>query len=118
MKPKSLLLLALAGGCGLVASIGISQVMDKNAQRGPALETAPIYVALHNINLGDPIDATMVSLMEWPKDKIPPGALTQIEDISQIIVDSISPIGDYQGSVEYRQSMAVVLAKRALQQCL
>lgn len=81
MKPKSLLLLALAGGCGLVASIGISQVMDKNAQRGPALETAPIYVALHNINLGDPIDASMVSLMEWPKDKIPPGALTQIEDI-------------------------------------
>ncbi len=81
MKPKSLLLLALAGGCGLVASIGISQVMDKNAQRGPTLETAPIYVALHNINLGDPIDASMVSLMEWPKDRIPPGAITQLEDL-------------------------------------
>lgn len=81
MKPKSLLLLALAGGCGLVASIGISQVMDKNAQRGPALETAPIYVALHNINLGDPIDETMVELMEWPKDRIPPGAITQWEDL-------------------------------------
>jgi len=81
MRPKSLLLLALAGGCGLVASIGISQVMDSNAQRGPALETAPIYVALHNINLGDPIDPTMVSLMEWPKDKIPPGAITQLEDL-------------------------------------
>lgn len=82
MRPKSLLLLALALGCGLVASIGISQVMDKNAQnRGPALETAPIYVALHNINLGDPIDSSMVSLMEWPKDKIPPGAITQLEDL-------------------------------------
>ncbi|MEM8864229.1 MAG: Flp pilus assembly protein CpaB [Planctomycetota bacterium] len=82
MKPKSLLLLALAGGCGLVASIGISQVMDSNARLGgAALETAPIYVALHNINLNDPIDASMVSLMEWPKDKIPPGALTQLEDV-------------------------------------
>lgn len=81
MRPKSLLLLALALGCGLVASIGISQVMDANGKRGANIETAPIYVALHNINLGDPIDATMVSLQEWPKDKIPAGAITQLEDL-------------------------------------
>ncbi|MEN1679504.1 MAG: Flp pilus assembly protein CpaB [Planctomycetota bacterium] len=81
MKPKSLLLLALAGGCGLVASIGISQVMDSNRQGGAALDTAPIYVALHNINLGDPIDPTMVTLMEWPKDRIPPGAISTLEDL-------------------------------------
>lgn len=82
MKPKSLLLLALALGCGLVASIGISQVMEGNAKgRGPSVETASIYVAMHNINLGDPIDATMVSLQEWPKDKVPPGALTSLENV-------------------------------------
>ncbi|MEM1303696.1 MAG: Flp pilus assembly protein CpaB [Planctomycetota bacterium] len=80
MKPKSLLLLALALGCGLVASIGISQVMDQNG-RGPTMETAPIYVALHNIKVGDPIDGGMVSLQEWPKDKIPPGAITQLENL-------------------------------------
>jgi len=82
MRPKSLLLLALALGCGLVASIGISQVMDRNANRGKAtLETVPIYVAMHNINIGDPIDASMVSLQEWPKDKIPPGAISQLEEL-------------------------------------
>ena len=81
MRPKSLMLLVLALGCGLVASIGISQVMDRNAKRPAAVQTAPIYVALHNINLGDPIDATMVSLQEWPKDKIPPGAIAKLEDI-------------------------------------
>ena len=59
MKPKSLLLLALAGGCGLVASIGISQVMDSNRQGGAALDTAPIYVALHNINLA------ILSIRRW-----------------------------------------------------
>jgi pilus assembly protein CpaB len=76
------MLLVLALGCGLVASIGISQVMERNAsQRQAAIETAPIYIALHNINLGDPIDATMVSLQEWPKDKIPPGAISQLEDL-------------------------------------
>ncbi|TWT37465.1 SAF domain protein [Posidoniimonas corsicana] len=81
MRPKSLILLALALGCGLVASIGISQVMEGNKSRGPSVETTSIYVALHNINLGDPIDATMVSLQEWPKDKVPPGALTSLEDL-------------------------------------
>jgi len=81
MRPKSLMLLVLALGCGLVASIGISQVMDRNARQPAAVETSPIYVALHNINLGDPIDATMVSLQEWPKDKIPPGAISQLEDL-------------------------------------
>jgi pilus assembly protein CpaB len=79
MRPKSLLLLALALGCGLVASIGISQVMDRKPQ--VTLETASIYVAKHNINLGDPIDKEMVSLEEWPKDKVPRGAILKLEDL-------------------------------------
>jgi len=81
MRPKSLMLLALALGCGLVASIGISQVMDRNAKPQAKLETTPIYVALHNINLGDPIDASMLSLQEWPKDKVPRGVVSNLEEL-------------------------------------
>lgn len=81
MRPKSLVLLVLALGCGLVASIGISQVLDRNSRRPSAVETVPIYVALHNINLGDPIDAKMVELQEWPKDKAPPGAISNLQDL-------------------------------------
>lgn len=55
--------------------------MEGNKSRGPSVETTSIYVAMHNINLGDPIDATMVSLQEWPKDKVPQGALTSLEDV-------------------------------------
>jgi pilus assembly protein CpaB len=80
MRPKSLVLLALAAGCGLIASIGISQVIDSN-KRGAPEETVPIYVALQNINLGDPIDDGMLSLQEWPKGKIPLGSITKWEDI-------------------------------------
>ncbi len=82
MRPKSLILLALALGCGLAASIGISRVMDANANR-PAvqLETTPIYVALHNINLGDPIGAGMVALEEWPASKAPKGSISKLEDL-------------------------------------
>jgi pilus assembly protein CpaB len=81
MRPKSLLLLALALGCGLVASIGISQVMDRNGNSQTKIETVPIYVAMHNINLGDPIDAKMLSLQEWPKDKVPKGAISTLEEL-------------------------------------
>jgi pilus assembly protein CpaB len=81
MRPKSLILLVLALGCGLVASIGISQVLDSQSKNQAAIETVPIYVALHNINLGDPVDDGMVSLQEWPKDKVPVGAVTKWDDI-------------------------------------
>ena len=82
MRPKSLILLVLALGCGLAASIGISRVMDANANRpAVALDTTPIYVALHNINLGDPINASMVGLEEWPSDKVPEGSIASLEDL-------------------------------------
>ena len=81
MRMKSLVLIFIALGCGLVASIGISQVMDRNGHSQAKIETVPIYVAVHNINLGDPIDAKMLSLQEWPKDKVPKGAITTLEEL-------------------------------------
>jgi pilus assembly protein CpaB len=80
MRPKSLILLALALGCGLVASIGISQVLD-SSNRPVAVETAPIYVALRNVNVGDPMTESMVALEEWPKGKVPVGALTKWDEL-------------------------------------
>jgi pilus assembly protein CpaB len=80
MRPKSIILLALALGCGLVASIGISQVLDGN-NKPAAVATSPIYVALQNVNVGDPLTDKTVSLEEWPKDKVPVGAITKWEDL-------------------------------------
>ncbi len=72
----------LALGCGLVASIGITQVMAKRGT--PATVTAEveaIFVAMTDIPMGDPITPQMIKLEDWPKGKIPPGALAKIEDI-------------------------------------
>ena len=83
MSPKSLVLLAIALGCGVVASVAISQVIDSNNKNQAVVETTPIYVAMQNINLGDPVDDSMVSLQEWPKDKVPVGAISKWDDIAE-----------------------------------
>jgi len=82
MRPKSILLLVLALGCGLVASIGITQVMAKRDGGAPASgKTQPILVALDSIPVKHALTAQVLKLEEWPEDKIPEGAVSNIEDV-------------------------------------
>ncbi len=83
MRPKSLILIVIALGCGLVASIGISQVMEGRSANAnsPKIQTAKILVANTEINTGEVIDAQMVRLEDWPKGTVPEGAITKLEDI-------------------------------------
>ena len=83
MRGKSLALLVLALGCGLVASIGVTQVIANRQtdQAAPSAETQSIFVALDDIPLGVPLTAQVLKLEPWPKDRVPEGALTRIEDI-------------------------------------
>ncbi|HUY36945.1 MAG TPA: Flp pilus assembly protein CpaB [Pirellulales bacterium] len=83
MRPKSIVLLILALGCGLVASIGINQVMANRRATVEVVgtETTPIYVALADIAMGDPLTLQSLKLEEWPKDKVQPGALGNLEDV-------------------------------------
>jgi pilus assembly protein CpaB len=83
MRAKSMALLMLALGCGLVASIGITQVMAKrNAEpSGTAAETVPVLVALKDIPLGEPLSAAILKQEPWPKDRVPQGYLSNMEDV-------------------------------------
>jgi pilus assembly protein CpaB len=83
MRPKSLALLLLALGCGLVASIGITEVMAKRNAEAPTPlgDTRSIFVAITDIGLGDLLTSQVLKLEQWPKDKVPPGAISRIEDI-------------------------------------
>jgi pilus assembly protein CpaB len=81
MRSKTVILLALALGCGLVASIGISQVLQRNQDTGPAEETTPIWVAMADIKNGDLLSPQNLKLEQWPKEKVPPGALGKLEEI-------------------------------------
>lgn len=77
---KSLILIFIALGCGLVASIGISQVMNRDGG-GSGMEMDQILVALADIDIGTKLDAQNVKLEDWPKTKIPDGAVRRLEDV-------------------------------------
>ena len=77
MKMKSLVLLAMAIGCGLVAMLGVRQVLS--GDKGAATETEKVLVAVTNIMPGQPLDDTNVAFKEWPKDRLPQGAVTSQE---------------------------------------
>ena len=81
MRSKSIVLLALALGCGLVASIGISQVMERrNQSNGAPGETEAVLVALTDILPSEPVTEQNVKIEEWPKSKVQSGALTKPEE--------------------------------------
>ncbi len=77
MRPKSMVLIVIALVCGLVASIGISQVVEKNSANNQKTQTKPIFVAMTDIGIGAELNAQSVKLEEWPLDKVPPGSITE-----------------------------------------
>jgi len=82
MRSKSLVLLALALGCGLVAAIGINQVMAKRGQQAAPTEMQAIYVAMKDIPSREKVKVEDLKLEEWPKDKVPKGAITKPEQLA------------------------------------
>jgi pilus assembly protein CpaB len=80
MRMKSLILIFIALGCGLVASIGISQVMERGGGTGPVLESEQILVALVDIDAGSKLDVNNIRLEEWPKNKVPEAAIRRVDD--------------------------------------
>jgi pilus assembly protein CpaB len=83
MRAKSMILIVIALGCGLVASIGISQVMDRrgNSTSEAKVETAKIFVTQTDVLLNEVITAQMIKLEDWPKDKVPEGAISKLEEV-------------------------------------
>ncbi len=84
MRAKNMMLFVIAVGCGLVASIGVSQYMERASGAGKnAVETAKIFVAVTDINIGEKLDAQNVKLEEWPKDRVPEGAIFELDELAE-----------------------------------
>lgn len=108
MRMKSLILIFIALGCGLVASIGISQVMDRGGSGGQSMEMEQILVAMADVDIGTKLDAQNVKLEDWPKAKVPEGAIRRLEDVKDKFANSrffkgepihVSKVADQLGNV-------------------
>ncbi len=75
MRAKSILLLVIALGCGVVASVAVSQVVLDQKNRGET-QTAPVLVVAKEISAATKIGADSFRLEQWPVDRIPFGAIS------------------------------------------
>lgn len=76
MKFKSVLLLSLALGCGLVAMLGVQQMLS-GGHRGEDENNVKVLVAKQDIAPGVPLDETNVVFQDWAREKVPQGAVTE-----------------------------------------
>lgn len=84
MRVKSMVLILLALGCGLVAATAISQVTKREAgSGGDALEMVQIYVASADIDVNEKLEADNVQVEDWPKSKAPEGGITDFDEIKE-----------------------------------
>ena len=81
MRAKSLGLLVVALGCGMVAAVAVSKaVMDQGAGQ-PVEATVEIYVAKKNLEGTQKLTADHFSLEPWPQSRLPEGAIFKLEQI-------------------------------------
>jgi len=82
MRGKSAVLLLLALACGLVAAIGVTQVIRRDSEPvADQGDTRSIIVATQDITPGELITPQMLKLEPWPKEKLPEDCLSQIEKV-------------------------------------
>ncbi|MBV8310086.1 MAG: Flp pilus assembly protein CpaB [Planctomycetaceae bacterium] len=76
MSARSLLMVVLALVLGSSAAVGVSSIMQ-GAPRGAVV---PVVVAVVDLPRGGSITPEAVKIKEFPKDLIPAGALSKLED--------------------------------------
>jgi pilus assembly protein CpaB len=75
MRAKSVLLLVIALGCGVVASVAVSQVVLDQKNRGTVV-SVPVLVVVKEISAATKIPQDSVRVEQWPMDRVPQGALS------------------------------------------
>jgi pilus assembly protein CpaB len=93
MKPKTLMLLCVAVGCGLVAMIGVQQALNK--PKVAEVATVRILTALADINPGEPLNEENVGFKEIAQVGAPEDAVTKPEEFAQRSLKVAIVKGDY-----------------------
>jgi pilus assembly protein CpaB len=83
MKIKSVMLLAVAAGCGLVAMFGVQQTLSGRKVANPEENLTKVFVSAQEIPAGTMLNETMLKVEKWPKDAVPQGAITDVQQIHE-----------------------------------
>jgi pilus assembly protein CpaB len=87
MKSKSLIMLFVSLGFGLVAAIGISQVMGRNrASSESQVKKCPVLVARKTIDHETLLNEECVAIEEWPVNIVPEDALKTLKELENMVV--------------------------------
>jgi pilus assembly protein CpaB len=85
MKPKSLLLLFVAGTCGLIAAIFTAQHLagkEPVAQAAPVEAHKAVVVAVKDISAGEHLKEDMLKVVEMPTKDLPEGTFTATAELT------------------------------------
>ena len=117
MKTKSMVLLAMALGCGLVAMLGVQQILS--GEKKPK-DTVKVLVAKQEIPPGVKLDATQVAFEDWPRENAPQGAVLTPDQYEEralkvraypgdvILQAKLGEHGDYGASCSIHKGLRVV----------
>lgn len=93
MKTKSLLLMCVAVGCGLVSMLGVKQFMNNN--KSQKSETVDVLVATQSIASGVVLDETNTEFKAYPIESMVEGVVTDREQVvERALKTSVYP-GDF-----------------------
>lgn len=89
MKSKSIFLMAVSLGFGLVAAIGITQVMGRSKTEAVAdVPKQTVLVAVDDLDINTELTAEMFTEEQWPTTMVPEGIATKFEDIEGKVITS------------------------------
>jgi len=87
MKSKSMILMVVSLGFGLVAAIGISKVMGgSSGAEAPAPKTGPVLVAANQFDHGTLLTEENLKVEEWPLQIIPENAVTDLAEVKNMAI--------------------------------
>jgi pilus assembly protein CpaB len=86
MSLRTVLIIALALVCGLSA-VWVANIWANNFRpEAVRPEMVQVVVAAADIQRGATLNGDLVKLVDWPKDRLPPGALTRVEDAADRVL--------------------------------
>ena len=78
MSPRSILITVLALVFGGSAAVGVSSFIQN--PQAPKADVVPVVVAAVEIPRGGSITAEQIKTRDFPRELVPPGAITKVED--------------------------------------